>query len=269
MHVHKPNIKLYRRYIQAFGIKGPLIQLKTYFSHYWKRATTISIKIPNYQEPVYLRTGTSDSEIFTQIFVENDYEFTFNNFEPKIIIDGGANVGFASVFFANAYPQAKIFAVEPEKSNFQMLAQNTRAYKQVVAINAAIWHTNCDLYIDNKINKKSAIQVNQRQQDTNEKVNGLTIEELMKTYSKSDNIDILKLDIEGSEKELFESNCESWLSKVDTIIMEVHDAFKEGCLDAVLEATKKYNFQVIKKVGGTILLKKNPKKRLKKDSEKI
>lgn len=39
--------------------------------------------------------------------------------KPKLIIDGGANVGYASVWFANKFPKAKIFAVESEDENLK------------------------------------------------------------------------------------------------------------------------------------------------------
>ena len=51
-------------------------------------------------------------------------------------------------------------------------------------------------------------------------------------------IDIMKIDIEGSEKELFESNYESWLPKVKTLIIELHDHMRKGA------ALSKYNFSL-------------------------
>jgi len=254
--LHKPNFVLYRKYIQAFGASSITVLRKIHFNPLQKQTKIISIKLPDYLAPVYIRTGTSDRHVFTQIFVEKEYEFASSNVNPKIIVDGGANVGFSSVYFAHAYPQAKIFAVEPEKSNFRMLVQNTRAYKRIVPIHAALWNRSCELCIKNEESRKSAVQVSQKKEGTNERVRGLTIEELMKS-TKSDHIDILKLDVEGSEKELFECNYESWLNKVNMIVMEVHDRFKEGCSDAFFEATGHYSFGAPKKRGDTLVLKKS------------
>ena len=55
-------------------------------------------------------------------------------------------------------------------------------------------------------------------------------------------IDILKLDIEGSEKELFETNFEDWLPKTKILIIELHDAMKTGCSKSVFNAISKYDF---------------------------
>jgi hypothetical protein len=55
-------------------------------------------------------------------------------------------------------------------------------------------------------------------------------------------IDLLKLDIEGSEKEVFEKNYESWLPNTKMIIVEVHDHMRKGAAKSVFTATNKYNF---------------------------
>ena len=59
---------------------------------------------------------------------------------------------------------------------------------------------------------------------------------------KLDYIDILKMDVEGSEKEIFESNYEHWLSKTKCLIIELHDRMRKGSSDSVFAAVSKYNF---------------------------
>jgi len=49
-------------------------------------------------------------------------------------------------------------------------------------------------------------------------------------------IDILKLDIEGAEKELFADNTELWLPKVNIVVIELHDWLQEGCSQAFYAA---------------------------------
>jgi len=66
----------------------------------------------------------------------------------------------------------------------------------------------------------------------------------------------LKLDIEGAGKELFTSNYEEWLDKVNIMVIELHDRMKPGCSDAFYSTIKKYNFREVQK-GGLIILYKN------------
>jgi hypothetical protein len=57
-----------------------------------------------------------------------------------------------------------------------------------------------------------------------------------------EHIDLLKIDIEGSEKEVFESNYENWLPSTKSIVIELHDQMKKGCSRSVFAAISKYNF---------------------------
>lgn len=46
-------------------------------------------------------------------------------------------------------------------------------------------------------------------------------------------IDLLKLDIEGAEKEVFLHGSEEWLDQVDVIAVELHDRLEPGCRAAL------------------------------------
>lgn len=80
--------------------------------------------------PFIVRNQTSDVEIFEQIFIRQEYNFTVNK-PPEVIVDAGANVGFASIYFASKYPNSKIIAIEPEESNFRLLKKNTDSYEKM------------------------------------------------------------------------------------------------------------------------------------------
>ena len=49
-------------------------------------------------------------------------------------------------------------------------------------------------------------------------------------------VDILKLDIESAEKELFNFNTENWLPRIETIVIELHDWMKPGCSNSFFRA---------------------------------
>jgi hypothetical protein len=48
-------------------------------------------------------------------------------------------------------------------------------------------------------------------------------------------IDLLKLDVEGAERELFSQNPD-WLNNVSAIFIELHDPFVPGCAQAFYSA---------------------------------
>jgi len=122
------------KYIGTFGlIKGADIVLKLFLNK-----NLITIAIPELKYPIKLRVQTTDTYIFEQIFINQEYNFPIS-IEPKIIIDGGAYVGYSTVFFANKFPNATKIAVEPESSNFALLIENTKNYSNIILINSAIW----------------------------------------------------------------------------------------------------------------------------------
>jgi hypothetical protein len=66
-------------------------------------------------------------------------------------------------------------------------------------------------------------------------LSSVTIPELLARIP-SGRINLLKIDIEGAERELFQANAGEWLSKVDVLVIELHDRFKQGCSKAFYSA---------------------------------
>lgn len=199
------------------------------------------VRLPGYAPPIFIRANSSDWDTFVQVFVKREYATPHLPDSPRLIIDGGANVGYASIYFANRFPSAKIYAIEPEKSNYQTLILNTQAYQNIEPIQAALWPSNTQLSIVNPNAEKYAIQVSSDDLESNKVVEGVTLMHLF-TRAKSQRIDILKLDIEGSEKELFESDADVWLMRTTSIVIELHDWLREGCANSFYCAISQHRF---------------------------
>lgn len=58
-----------------------------------------------------------------------------------------------------------------------------------------------------------------------------------------DHIDIIKLDIEGAEIEVFDDSCERWIDKTKIVIVELHDRYRMGCSVAVYSRMQKHGFR--------------------------
>lgn len=222
--------------------------LKKYLS--FREAISIYLKIKkgNYdgfrlkklQHPFSMRKNPYDYATFEEVLLREDYNIDFG-FEPRTIIDGGANIGLTSVFFANKFPNANIVAVEPEKENFQMLQKNTSSYSNISLLSAGIWDHNAFLSVVDEGKGNNAFTVKEVPVNTENAIKALSVYDIMKQQGWS-TIDILKLDIEGTEKNIFEKNYENWLPFVRVIIIELHDRMIEGCSEAVFDTISKYNF---------------------------
>ena len=201
-----------------------------------------------------LRNNPFDFATLEEVILKEEYNLNIK-FNPSTIIDGGANIGLTSVFFANKYPQADIVAVEPEEGNFEMLSKNTKKYARIGLIRAGIWSHPAILSVIDEgkgNNSFTVIEVLSPQADS---INAISIYDIMQERSW-DTIDILKLDIEGAEKNVFGKDFEKWLPMVKILIIEFHDRMIEGCSSTVLKALSNYNFSSERKGENTIFYNK-------------
>jgi FkbM family methyltransferase len=217
----------------------------------WRRR--IIGQISEYQKLI-LRKNTSDESVFWQVFVEREYDFPLS-IEPKLIIDGGANVGCTTLWFAEKFPQAKIIAIEPEESNFKVLQENIKQLSNVNAIRAGIWDKNVDLQAKDIGLGNWAFEIMEAKENEKNKFPSLTIDKILADSGFAE-IDILKLDIEGAEKEIFSAGYEAWLGRVKVLIIELHEYLRSGINKAFYEAIAKYDFKQFKKGEKIILIRK-------------
>ncbi len=225
-------------YLNKFGlIHGANILRKTS-----SKREHVQVRVPGYSYPIYFRANTSDVLTFEQVLLGQGYDFPFLNPNVQLIIDAGANAGYTTIFFAQRFPKAQIIAVEPDPDNFSALTRNTEHYPNVTRIQAGLWYRKALLQIKDVSTEKWAIQVSESETGDRHTIEGLTIADLM-ARARCEYIDILKLDIETAEKELFESGYEDWLDKVGMIMVELHDNFRPGCSTSFYRATSKYRFK--------------------------
>src|SRR5258706_2174856 len=49
----------------------------------------------------------------------------------RLIVDIGANIGAASIYFHTQYPHSRVVSVEPSSVAFALLAENARSFPQI------------------------------------------------------------------------------------------------------------------------------------------
>jgi FkbM family methyltransferase len=211
----------------------------------------ISVVMPNLRHPMVIRPRTTDRFVFEQIFLDRDSELPFD-LSPRLIVDAGANVGFASIYFADRYPGTTIIALEPEPVNFGLLVRNTREYPEIVQVQAALWSA-CELLSLNRQCESWSCRVEELHENGADAVPGITMVELLKRHGHS-SIDILKMDIEGAEREVFSAQDRSWLSITKVLIVELHDRLRPGCSRALNNAISGLGFRRIERGENTILI---------------
>ena len=226
------RLSLMPNYVSAFGFANGL---KIYFQIALRTRGRVGVRMPENSHPFFIRARSSDIKIFEEIFVHNIYEIPVALSSPEFIIDGGANIGCACVFFAHQYSNARIIAVEPEGSNVALLKKNTFFYPNISVVQAGIWGKEAFLDIANPEAESSDFQL---QESDLRLIRGLTIEAI-RSQEGNRFIDILKLDIEGAEREVF-SNPEGWLDHVNILIVELHG--DNESLDKAIEKYKHVDY---------------------------
>jgi FkbM family methyltransferase len=195
----------------------------------------------------YVRSHTTDLKCLEKVFIHNEYQSPFE-LSPRLIVDAGANIGMATLYFAHRYPDAQIVAIEPEPSNFEILRRNCADLSNVTLIKGALWPVNCPLEIEDLAGEAWTFRVRElSSRSNNAAVLAITISDILNRVD-AQRIDFLKIDIEGAELQLFANGAEQWIDLVETIAIELHDRFRPGCARAFYSALGKRKF--IQEIGG-------------------
>ena len=230
-----------RKYYGLFGGYGAWLAGRSLL---FNVAFEAAVQVPGLRCPVHIRLLSSDVVVLQQVFLDKEYSWELPA-EPRIIIDAGANIGITSVFFASQYPEARIIALEPEGRNYELLRKNIGPYPNIIAVRAALWRESGSINVVDpaegnwgfRTQDKTALIVH----PICSAVRAVTLNSLMADLGL-EQVDLLKVDIEGAEKEVFASS-RDWVQRVRTILIELHDRFATGCSRSVYRATEDFEYE--------------------------
>lgn len=183
----------------------------------------------------HFRTGATDKQVVAQVFGQQQYDLRrlarFGDLAAflkilresgrrPLIIDAGANIGAASVFMAINLPRARIIAIEPEADNFALLTRNV-AGLDVHCVQAALAaHPGHTRLVDPGMGAwayRTAVDGSGPQVPT------VSVNQLLAEHGDATLVPFLvKIDIEGGERDLFSANTD-WLASMPLVIVELHD----------------------------------------------
>lgn len=230
-------------YKRVVGLPGMFQVLRSKLTH---SAEMVKIVRDDCKAPIWLRFPASDIPTYEQVFMTYEYDFKVDS-PPAVILDAGANIGLASVLFANKYPSAKIIAIEPEQNNFELLQKNVAPYENITPMRGALWHRNTEIDILNPgrgdwgfVTKEDS-KPNSDNASTGQKVRAMTVDKIIEEFGLT-RINILKIDIEGAEREVF-SDTTAWIDSVDSVIVELHEYASPGCSRSFYTGTPNFEHE--------------------------
>jgi FkbM family methyltransferase len=196
-------------------------------------ATPRRAVLRNRQTPFFYR-GYADCGVMSHFYIEG-YEIVSASTEVKWIIDLGANIGDETVKFALRHPKASILAIEPEGENFKLLVANSKVFSpRIFPLHCGIWWRDARLNIrPGPTNESFTVE-----EAPAGSIKGRCIRSLMNEFG-IEQIDILKIDIEGAEFELFKDGVEDWLPAVRSVVIEISDHERAGSMQNFFRAFEK------------------------------
>lgn len=193
--------------------------------------------------PVYFRYDSSDICVFHQIFIIDEYGPVKAAKNSRLIIDCGANVGYSSAYFLSKYADSHVVAIEPDEGNYEMLKKNLDPYgERATIICSAVWSHKAGLKVNTQERGSGgewATTVRECKKDETPDLFALDISSILEMCNRN-TIDILKIDIEGSESTVFSLNYEDWLNKTKIIVIELHG---KKCRDVFESALSPYPYR--------------------------
>jgi FkbM family methyltransferase len=182
--------------------------------------------------------GLSFYHSYREIFENGIYTFQTSRERP-LILDCGANIGLSVIFFKRLFPRSKIIAFEADPAVFAVLESNVRGFgfADVTLVNQAVWtdQTVLEFWQGGADAGRLARETDRR--------NCIRVPTVRLRDYLTTEIDLLKLDIEGSETEVLR-DCAERLTNVQHLFVEYHSFANEPQqLDEVLSVVRQAGFR--------------------------
>jgi FkbM family methyltransferase len=153
---------------------------------------------------------------FDEIFGGRLYDFPAGVPDP-LIIDCGANIGLATIFWKRCFPASRIIAFEPDPAIFATLERNVRTFGlgSVTLHDRAVWTAETSLEFRTEGGAGGRLDPAAKGDDV------VHVPTVRLRDFLADRVDLLKVDIEGAETEVL-ADCADVLSNVERLFVEYH-----------------------------------------------
>ena len=215
----------------------------------WKRKSFTQIKLRN---GIQLKgpAAVDLNFLFHEIWIDKIYTPAGYEINPgDTVIDIGGNIGLFAIYAAVRKPHTKVYSFEPFPSNARFFLQNIQQnnLSRIKLYEKAVTGKKGNRFLNVSDSWVSHSLSPEKEDGKGIEVGGITLNEILEETKKCD---LLKIDCEGSEYEIFYSTSHEDLQKIHRVVCEYHNN-KEGNGPGLKEYFEKNSFQidVFRKLG--------------------
>jgi FkbM family methyltransferase len=146
------------------------------------------------------------------------YERDVRVSQGDVVVDAGAQIGIFSVKVADR--AGRVWAFEPEPSNYELLCYNVAPYSNIKSMNVALWSSNGRMPLHHNrehVGAHSLLPLPEGVSDYNVEVETIRLDDVIE-----DQVDFIKMDVEGAEIEVLKGAMQILEVCHPAIVMEVH-----------------------------------------------
>ena len=193
--------------------------------------------------PLTVRTCSTDVVVALSSLKHDEFEASSAECKRLVsgfIVDAGGYIGTAAIAMARRFPDATIVTLEPNANNYEILTLNVAPFENIVPLKKALFSRATSLNLRDRGSGDWGFQTTEPAAETGgeppiEHVEGVSLDALLDVFDKP-GVDLLKLDIEGSEKAVFDHSA-GWIERVGVLVVELHDRIIAGCARSYYAAT--------------------------------
>lgn len=189
--------------------------------------SVISMELRSLKHPFKLRRCPSHVDGLIQNVFRREYDRWLGGLKPGVIVDAGAYIGDLTCHWATKYPEARIIALEPNPPSHEFTMLNTAVYgPRITVLNAGLGaiEGRCGLS-----GSEMGAHLVLSGSSVESSVEVTTIDAILASQN-IEQIDLLKMDIEGSEADVL-ANATGWIAKVKVLVVEFHgEAIERDCI---------------------------------------
>lgn len=227
---HRRGMKQLSKLFHLFGATQAVRVLAAYAL----KSRAVRVRVRGYDRPVHVRIGESDISVLWQVYGKRELDVSIDP-PVRVILDLGANVGYATRWFMDHWPEAKVIAVEPSATNAASLRLNNPDTSRLSVLEAAIGSRDGHCRIVNPTDPAWALRVG----DCGPGDDGaLPMKRLGTILAEGgfDSADIVKIDIEGAEVDLLnDPDAVALLGRSRCVIIETHGEEAERLVGEAVE----------------------------------